>query len=338
MTQDWKSLAQKKRESILAAIPAEWRLKSIPTIEEVKDVTGPYIEQYLSSIEIKITNTDAVGIVENAKTGAWSAVEITKAFCHRAALAHQLTNCLHEIFFDAAVKDAEVLDALYAQGKTLGPLHGLPVSLKDQFHVKDVETSMGYVGWIGNFQGKKDDPRHKTYESIMVQELRSLGAILYVKTAVPHTLMCGETVNNIIGYTMNPKNRYLSSGGSSGGEGALIGAHGSPIGLGTDIGGSIRIPAGFNGLFGIRPSVGRLPYEGMANSLDGQNSILSVAGPLGTSIGGVRLIVRISPMNDGNYEMLTFGKGTVHSFNQAVATRSNGPRDPMETRTGAPRE
>lgn len=67
----------------------------------------------------------------------------------------------------------------------------------------------------------------------MVTELRSLGAILYVKTSVPHTLMCGETVNNIIGYTQNPKNRYLTCGGSSGGEGALIGARGSVVGMGT---------------------------------------------------------------------------------------------------------
>jgi amidase len=291
MTEDWKTLANQKRESILAAIPPEWRLKSIPAIEEVKDITGPYIEQFLSPKEVEITNTDAVGIVSKAKAGAWSAVEIAKAFCHRASLAHQLTNCLHEIFFDAALQDAEKLDALYVQGQPLGLLHGLPVSLKDQFHVKDVDTTMGYVGWIGNFQGKKDDPRYRVRESVLVQDLRSLGAILYVKTAVPHTLMCGETMNNIIGYTMNPKVRFLSSGGSSGGEGALIGAHGSPVGLGTDIGGSIRIPAGFNGLFGIRPSTGRLPYEGMANSLDGQNSILSVVGPLGTSVGGVKLIV-----------------------------------------------
>jgi amidase len=164
--------------------------------------------------------------------------------------------------------------------------------LKDQFHVKDVETTMGYVGWIGTFQGKKGDPRTHVYESEMVRELRSLGAILYVKTSVPHTLMCGETVNNIIGYTMNPKNRYLSSGGSSGGEGALIGSKGSPVGFGTDIGGSIRIPAGFNGLFGIRPSAGRLPYEGMANSMDGQNTILSVVGPLATSIGALKLVIK----------------------------------------------
>jgi amidase len=164
--------------------------------------------------------------------------------------------------------------------------------LKDQFHVKGVETSMGYVGWLGTFQGIKDDPRKGVYESELVRELRALGAVLYCKTSVPHTLMTGETINNIIEYTWNPKNRILSSGGSSGGEGALIGLRGSPAGFGSDIGGSIRIPAGFNGLFGIRPSGGRLPYEGMANSMDGQNSVLSVVGPLATSVGAVKLLVK----------------------------------------------
>ena len=140
--------------------------------------------------------------------------------------------------------------------------------------------------------GKKGTGREKVFESEMVRELRDLGAVLYCKTSVPHTLMSGETVNNIIGYTWNPKNRNLSSGGSSGGEGALIGLKGSPIGFGTDIGGSIRIPAAFNGLYGIRPSAGRLPYEGMANSMDGQNSILSVVGPLSHSAASLRLIFK----------------------------------------------
>ena len=151
---------------------------------------------------------------------------------------------------------------------------------------------MGYVGWIGTFQGKKDDPRRGSYESEVVRELRACGAILYCKTSVPHTLMSGETVNNIIGYTWNPKNRELCSGGSSGGEGALIGLKGSPAGFGTDIGGSIRIPAGFNGLFGIRPSAGRMPYEGMANSMDGQNSVLSVVGPLATTAPALKLVFK----------------------------------------------
>jgi amidase len=151
---------------------------------------------------------------------------------------------------------------------------------------------MGYVGWIGTFEGKTGTGKEKIFESEMVTELRNLGAVLYCKTSVPHTLMAGETVNNIIGYTWNPKNRHLASGGSSGGEGALIGLKGSPVGFGTDIGGSIRIPAAFNGLYGIRPSSGRLPYEGMANSMDGQSSILSVVGPIGTSVGALKLVIK----------------------------------------------
>jgi amidase len=136
-------------------------------------------------------------------------------------------HCLHEVFFDAAIADAKKLDAYFAEHKApIGPLHGVPVSLKDQFHVKGVETTMGYVGWIGTFQGEKGTGKEKVFESEMVRELRSAGAVLYCKTSVPHTLMTGETVNNIIGYTQNPKNRNLSSGGSSGGEGALVGIKG----------------------------------------------------------------------------------------------------------------
>ncbi|RDL36985.1 putative glutamyl-tRNA(Gln) amidotransferase subunit A [Venustampulla echinocandica] len=276
---DWKTLAEEKRASVLVLIPQAWMLPSpIPPPNEQRDVTGNYIQQFLSPREIEITETDAVGIVNNTTTGKWKAREV---------------NCLHEIFFDAAIADAQKLDDYYAKhGKPVGPLHGLPISLKDQFHVKGVETTMGYVGWIGTFEGKKGTGKEKVFESEMVRELRAVGAILYCKTSVPHTLMTGETVNNIIGYTWNPKNRNLSSGGSSGGEGALISLKGSPVGLGTDIGGSIRIPAAFNGLYGIRPSSGRLPYGGMSNSMDGQNTILSVTGPLATSIGALRLTIK----------------------------------------------
>ncbi|KAL6710115.1 hypothetical protein ACN47E_009906 [Coniothyrium glycines] len=292
MTTSWQDIAKQKRESILALIPSEWRIERVPGIEEQVDVTE-YVKQYLTPEEVQITQSSADVIAKTVAEGTWKAETVTRAFCHAAALAHQLLHCLHEIFFDAAIADAKKLDAYYAQHKkTSGPLHGVPVSLKDQFHVKDVETSMGYVGWIGTFEGKKGTGKEKIYESEMVTLLRSAGAVLYCKTSVPHTLMSGETVNNIIGYTLNPKNRRLTSGGSSGGEGALIGIRGSPIGLGTDIGGSIRIPAAFNGLYGIRPSTGRLPYEGMANSMDGQNSILSVVGPLATNAASLRLLIQ----------------------------------------------
>lgn len=202
-------------------------------------------------------------------------------------------NCLHEIFFDAAIADAERLDQYFERyGKTIGPLHGLPVSLKDQFHVKGVETTMGYVGWLGTFEGQKNTGREKVFESELVRELRELGAVLYVKTSCPQTLVSGETFNHFIGYTKNPKNRHLAAGGSSGGEGALIALRGSPIGFGTDIAGSVRMPASANGLYGLKPSAGRLPYEGVANSMDGQNTVLSAVGPLATSVQDMRLLMR----------------------------------------------
>uniref|UniRef100_A0A8H7TRY5 Amidase domain-containing protein n=1 Tax=Bionectria ochroleuca TaxID=29856 RepID=A0A8H7TRY5_BIOOC len=290
---DWKAKAAAKAAAIFDAIPDSWRIpEPIPTADAQRDITGPYLHKYLTGDEIEITETNAVGIVKKVADGEWHAETVVRAFCHRAALAHQYISCLHEVFFDAAIEDAVALDEYYRQhGKPIGPLHGLPVSLKDQMHVKGVETTMGYVGWIGTFQGKQGSGLEKQFESEIVTELRGLGAVLYCKTSVPQTLMSAETMNNIIGYTFNPKNRNLSSGGSSGGEGALISLRGSPIGLGTDYSGSIRMPAAFNGLYGIRPSSGRLPYQGMANSMDGQNTVLSVVGPMSHSPADLGLML-----------------------------------------------
>ncbi|KAJ5513425.1 Amidase [Penicillium fimorum] len=290
----WELKGEAKGQSILNAIPEKWRLKSVvPPATELRDVTGDYIRQYLTEREIEITETDAVDIVDQTSTGRWSAVEVTEAFCHRAALAHQLVSCLHEVFFEAAIEDAKLQDEYFAKYKTpTGPLHGLPISLKDQFHVKGVETTMGYVGWIDTFQGQQNDPRSGTEESELVRELRNLGAVLYCKTSVPASLMAGETINHIIVYTWNPKNRLLSCGGSSGGEGALMALRGSPAGFGTDVGGSVRIPAGFNFLYGLRPSAGRTPYQGTATSMDGQGTILSVIGPIAPTARSLTLLFK----------------------------------------------
>ncbi|KAH8809188.1 amidase signature domain-containing protein, partial [Xylogone sp. PMI_703] len=292
--QSWQELAENKRQAVRGLIPPKWRLPlPLPSYETQKDVTGPYIHKYLTSREIEITEADAVKIVKQTKSGQWTATEVITAFCHRAALAHQLTNCLHEIFFDQAIANAKLLDEHFAVKKTpAGPLHGLPVSFKDQFHVSGVETTMGYVGWINTFEGVKGTGKEKIMESELVREVRALGAIPFCKTSLPHTVMSFETFNNIVGYTYNPHNRLMSCGGSSGGEGALIAMRGSPIGFGTDIAGSVRIPAAFNGLYAIRPSYGRLPYAGVATSMPGQNLVPSVCGLLASTASALKLMLQ----------------------------------------------
>ena len=94
MVQDWQAKANAKRQAILDSIPQKWRLERIPNVKEQRDVTGPYIQQFLSPKEIEITETDAVGIAKQTASGAWSSVDVAEAFCHRASLAHQLVSFL----------------------------------------------------------------------------------------------------------------------------------------------------------------------------------------------------------------------------------------------------
>jgi len=86
----WREIAAAKRESILESIPSKWRITQIPSREEQKDVTGPYIHQFLNKAEIDITETDVIGIANHISSGSWKATEVTEAFCHRASIAHQL--------------------------------------------------------------------------------------------------------------------------------------------------------------------------------------------------------------------------------------------------------
>lgn len=113
----------------------------------------------------------------------------------------------------------------------------LPISLKDILNVTGLESTTGYVAWIGNVQSEDD---------ILVGMLHEAGAVFYCKTNVPQTLMSGECVNFIFGRTSRPWNTDLSARGSSGGEGSLISLGGSPLGVGSDIAGSIRTSANFN--------------------------------------------------------------------------------------------
>ncbi|KAI4126781.1 MAG: hypothetical protein LQ347_004836 [Umbilicaria vellea] len=278
----WKETAADKKERIDKTIPDEWRIKSNDIGDSVMDY--PAKSDILSKEELAITDSTAVDLVAKLAKGELKSVDVTRAFCKRAALAHQLVNCALEFFPEMAMAQAKELDAYYKKnGKTVGPLHGLPISLKDQFRVKGLETSMAYVAWIGKYDEEN---------SVLVTLLRKAGAVFYVKTSVPQSLMVCETINNIIGRTVNPRNKNWSCGGSSGGEGANVGFRGGIIGVGTDIGGSIRVPSAFNFLYGLRPSHGRLPYAKMANSMEGQETVHSVCGPITHSVEDMRLFTK----------------------------------------------
>ncbi|PSS37707.1 hypothetical protein PHLCEN_2v400 [Hermanssonia centrifuga] len=284
MSTHWRELVADKRRRQNESIPKEWLITTPP--QSLLDVTKvPEQCGLLSAKELDITNTVDVAVLLNKlATSQWSAVEVTTAFCKRAIIAHQLVNCLTEIFVDRALARAAELDEhLKTTGKVVGPLHGLPISLKDQLPIKGLETTMGYVSWIG---------KYATRDAVLVEILYDLGAVPFVRTNVPQTLMWGETYNNVYGRTLNPHNRTLTCGGSSGGEGALVAMKGSPLGVGSDIGGSIRIPSYMCGTYGFRPSYGRIPYAGAVNSMEGQDSVLSVLGPLSNSLSGIKTFMQ----------------------------------------------
>lgn len=163
-----------------------------------------------------------------------------------------------------------------------GPLHGLPISLKDCFITPPHPASIG----MACFANLPTEPQQET---VLVSILRKLGAVFYVKTNVPVAMMMMETNNNIWGETRNPLHTGLSPGGSSGGEGALIAMRGSPLGVGTDVGGSIRIPSAWTHLYGLKPSFGRFPSWGGKSGIPGQEFVLAVNGPMSRSLESVRL-------------------------------------------------
>jgi amidase len=117
------------------------------------------------------------------------------------------------------------------------------------------------------------------------------GAVFHARTTQPQTLMQLETTSNLYGATLNPRNRECTSGGSSGGEGALGGIGGSNLGIGTDIGGSIRNPAACNGLYGLKPTSFRIPTTGWSSTAPGADAITTVIGPLSTSLAGISLFM-----------------------------------------------
>ncbi|VDB98619.1 unnamed protein product [Peniophora sp. CBMAI 1063] len=304
----WSSEATRaKKASQLASIPLEWRIppSKLPSAD-VKDVF-PYLSStgILTPSQLDIIHTPVQSLLSQLRSGQKKVLEVTEAYCKAAAVAQQLVGCCTEMMFGRAMERAKELDRVFEKsgGEGLGALFGLPVSLKDQFQVKGVECNMGIASWIGQISEK---------DSVLVTILEKQGAVIHCRTNVSQGLMFSESDNYVYGRTDNPFNRTLTPGGSSGGEGALVALHGrfvhpvkrllliiltllnhnSPLGVGTDLGGSVRIPAAYTGLFGLRPTLHRFPYAGARNTLLGLEGIQSALGPLCADIGGVKAFAR----------------------------------------------
>ncbi|OAA60333.1 Amidase [Niveomyces insectorum RCEF 264] len=286
-TNTWKAIAETAQKTLNEKIPAEWRLSEAFLDPNVKDVTGvPAKSGILTAQELEITAQDMTAILGKIHSGEWSSEQVTLAFCKRSAIAHQLVNCLTEICYDEALATAKALDAEFkATGKLKGPLHGIPVSIKDHVNVAGLRSTLGYSCWYDNIPAE---------DAVLVKALKAAGAVVFVKTTMPVTGMAIETVSQLWGRTRNGFNRALVAGGSSGGEGALVGLYGSPMGIGTDVGGSIRVPCAFNGLYGIRPSTRRLSYEGITSNVRGGRAIPAAIGPMCHSLRDVELLCQVA--------------------------------------------
>lgn len=150
---------------------------------------------------------------------------------------------------------------------------------------------MGYVSRRNNI-AKQD--------SALVATLRAAGGVFFCKTTMPQSGMALETVSNLWGRTTNPFNRDLGAGGSSGGDATLVALRGSPIAPSTDMGGSIRVPAAFNGLYGIRPTSDRIPKGGMQNTNTGNLTIKLSCGPVCHSLGDLGLFTKVINAHPSN--------------------------------------
>ncbi|KAK0615153.1 amidase signature domain-containing protein [Bombardia bombarda] len=286
----WQEIAAEKRQADLAKIPLEWVLSPSVVAEARKQqkLVDGFVDGLLDEETCYITALDAPDLLQQMRSGSKTAVQVVTAFCKRAAAIHQITRNMLEIGFEAAFERATELDSFFQANKRLvGPLHGIPLTLKDQFHIKGLETSMAFVGWIGTFEGKRGTGKEKIFESEIIKEFRALGAVPIGKVGTS-----AETSNNILGYLWSPHNQSLSSGGSSGGEAVMQALRGSAFGIGTDIGGSVSMPAAFNGIFSLKPSSGRISMKDVANTGPGQLIMPTVAGIMGVSVTTLQLVLR----------------------------------------------
>ncbi|MFQ5872412.1 MAG: amidase [Dehalococcoidia bacterium] len=224
----------------------------------------------------EICYASAYELAEQVRRKAVSPVELVRTHLERIEAVNPKINAI-VIFAEDALDRAKEAEAAVMRGDELGPLHGVPYTLKDCVETAGLRTTQGSK-LFENYVSKSD--------ATVYTRLRDAGGILLGKTNMPEFALWWETDNLVFGRTCNPWDVERTPGGSSGGEAAAIVSGLSPLGVGTDLGGSIREPAHFCGIFGLKPTLGRVPYTG----IQPQTLLRAMhAGPLARSVQDIAL-------------------------------------------------
>jgi fatty acid amide hydrolase len=211
-----------------------------------------------------------------------SSEEVTRAHLDRIEAVDGRVRAFTVVLRDEALAAARRADEERRRGDARGPLHGMPVSIKESLDVAGQATTLG-VPARKSIIAKED--------AGIVQILREAGAVILGRTNVSQLLLYHESRNPIFGQTSNPWSAAHTPGGSSGGEAAALAAGMSPLGVGTDIGGSIRVPAHFTGTVGLKPTLDRWINKGMTSALVGQEAIRGQCGPMARSARDLQILL-----------------------------------------------
>jgi fatty acid amide hydrolase len=236
----------------------------------------------------------AAELARRIKAGELSSREVVEAHIRRIEETASALNAVVIPLFGRARAEAAAADATRARGEALGPLHGVPITIKEQFLVEGSATTFGLRSQIGH-RAEADGP--------LIRRIRSAGAIVLGKTNTSQLLIYIEADNPVYGRTNNPWNPERSCGGSSGGEAAVIAAGGSPLGLGSDLGGSIREPAHFCGIHGLMPTSRRLTNLDTRGGIftGRQDAIIPQTGPMARKIEDLCLAMDILATPGGDF-------------------------------------
>jgi amidase len=220
-----------------------------------------------------------------------SSAELVTAHLEQIHKINPAINAAVEVLDERALREANAADSRLARGEACGPLHGVPFSIKDSIDVEGTKCTAGT-------QGRKN-AAPAAQDATVVRRLREAGAIPVAKTNLPDLLFAFETDNLIYGRTNNPYDIGRTPGGSSGGESALIAGCGSPLGLGSDAAGSVRVPAHFCGIASIKPTSGRVPRTGHLPPAGGWIEALWQIGPMARHTEDLFLAMRLLAGEDG---------------------------------------